>query len=171
MTNVFTNETNDKDFQNSLINYLINYLIENKNRNRKPITLFLNPSLFDEFSEVCKKLGLIHGKSKGNVAIEGFMSFMVEKFRDAPKVVQTTLYYKPEINVQQNVTVNIAQKLELKLVKKSLGNVLDALENGKGDSKFYRDRLLDALSKAISVYNKTRDGDVAKLLERAEKWV
>jgi len=166
------NEDNVKDSRILLFNYLINYLIRNRNRNRKAITFHLDSVLYEDFVEVCKRLGLVRGKSKGNLAIEGFMSFMVEKFKNHPQIVQTTLFYKPHIEkVEVKQQVNIAQRLELKLVKQDLTTILNGLEQKRGDQSFLLGRLREVLPKAVRLYQKTSNAEIAVLLEKAEKYV
>ena len=171
MLNEVEDEFNDESFRNKLLNYLINYLIRNRNRNRYNLTIRVNPQVYEEFKLVCQKLGLLKGTSRGNLVIEGFMQWFIEKF-DTPKLIQTTLFYKPEINVHTpKIQLNIAQKLELKLVKQDLTVILQRLENSQGDRAFLLSRLREVLGKAIRVYEKTSDNEIEQLLEKAEKWI
>ena len=172
MLNEVEDEFNDESFRNKLLNYLINYLIRNRNRNRYNLTIRVSPQVYEEFKLVCQKLGLLKGTSRGNLVIEAFMEWFIEKF-DTPKLVQTTLFcYKPNINVQApKVELNIAQKLELKLVKQDLTVILQRLEEGHGDRSFLLGKLRETLVKAIRVYEKTSDSEIERLLEKAEKWI
>ena len=171
MLNEVEDEFNDESFRNKLLNYLINYLIRNRNRNRYNLTIRVNPQVYEEFKLVCQKLGLLKGTSRGNLVIEAFMQWFIEKF-DTPRLVQTTLFYKPEINVHApKVELNIAQKLELKLVKRDLTVILESLEQGRGDRGWLLSKLREVLGKAIRVYEKTSDGEIERLLEKAEKWI
>ena len=169
------NEDNVKNPQILLLNYLITYLIKNKNKNKNRnynLTLRIDKSVYDSFVDVCGKLGLLPGRSKGNLAVEGFMSFMVEKFKNHPQIVQTTLFYKPHIEkVEVKQQFNIAQKLELKLVKQDLTAILNGLEQKRGDPAFLLARLREVLPKAIRLYQKTSNAEIAELLEKTEKWI
>jgi len=66
---------------------------------------------------------------------------------EAPKIVQTTIFYfnKAQINIKQEI--NIAQKLELKLVKNDFQNVMESLEKGRGSREFYVSCLKDVIKK------------------------
>jgi len=168
------NEDNIKNPQILLLNYLITYLIKNKNKNKNRnynLTLRIDKSVYDSFVDVCGKLGLLPGRSKGNLAIEGFMNFMVEKFKNHPQI-QTTLFYKPHIEkVEVKQQFNLAQKLELKLVKQDLTTILDGLERKRGDPAFLLARLREVLPKAIRLYQKTESREIAELLEKTERWI
>jgi len=162
---------NDFHFQNKLLNYLINYLIRNRNRNRYNLTIRVDPRIYEDFKFVCQKLGLLKGTSRGNLVIEGFMKWFIEKF-DTPRIIQTTLFYKPEIKVETpKVELNVAQKLELKLVKRDLTFILDKLEKGEGDKVFLLAKLREVLSKAIRIYNSTSDQEMENLFRKVEKWI
>lgn len=166
------NEFNVKSFQTKLLNYLINYLIHSpKKKDRYNLTIHVSREVYDEFVDVCRRLRLTPGTSRGNIVIEGFMKLFIDSFKSSPTSIQTTLFYKPQINVQQKVEVNIAQKLELKLIKKDLKTVLDFLEKGKGERQFYLSRLREILPKAIRLYQRLPDNEVKELFKKAEKWI
>jgi len=168
------NEDNVKNPQSLLYNYIYNYIIKNKNKNknRNQTNFLIDRALYEDFVDVCRKLGLIQGRSRGNLAVEGFMNFMVEKFKNHPQIVQTTLFYKPHIEkVEVKQQFNIAQKLELKLVKQDLTTILNGLEQKRGDPAFLLGRLREVLPKAIRLYQKTNSVEIAELLEKTEKWI
>jgi len=162
------NKFNDFHFKNELLNYLINYLIRNRNRNRYNLTIRVCPQVYEDFKLVCQKLGLLKGTSRGNLVIEAFMKWFTEKF-DTPRVIQTTLFYKPTINIQKT-EINIATKLEVKLVRNELQHILIALEQGKA-SDFWLSKLRETIPKAIRIYDKTRDSELEELLKKSEKWI
>jgi len=162
---------NDNNLKVKLLNYLINYLNnKGKNKTRNPVTLYLDRTLYDEFVNVCGRLGLLRGKSKGNITVEALMNLIVENFKDHPKLLQTTLFYKPILKVNQKVELNVAQKLELKIVREDLTRILESLENRRGNPDFYTKRLREILPKAIKIFEKTENPELRQLLEKAEKW-
>jgi len=67
--------------------------------------------------------------------------------------VQITLFYKPIINVEQKVGINIAKKLKLKLVKKDLSLVLAALKRSRNQS-FHESLLIQVLPKPFCLTEK-----------------
>jgi hypothetical protein len=163
---------NDNNLKAKLINYLINYLNSGiRNRSRNPVTFYLDRTVYDEFVDVCRRLGLLKGKSKGNIAVEALMNLIVENFKEHPKLIQTTLFYKPVLKVNQKVELNVAQKLELKIVREDLTRIIDSLENRRGNQEFYTQRLREILPKAIKIFEKTENPELRQLLEKAEKWV
>jgi len=163
---------NDNNLKAKLINYLINYLNSGiRNRSRNPVTFHLDRTVYDEFVDVCRRLGLLKGKSKGNIAVEALMNLIVENFKEHPKLIQTTLFYKPVLKVNQKVELNVAQKLEIKIVREDLTRIIDSLENRRGNQEFYTQRLREILPKAIKIFEKTENPELRQLLEKAEKWV
>ena len=97
------------------------------------------------------------------------MNVVIELFQDYPKVIQTTLFYKPTINIQKT-EINIATKLEVKLVRNELQHILIALEQGK-TTDFWLSKLRETIPKAIRIYDKTRDSKLEELLKKSEKWI
>lgn len=145
-----------------------------KNKNRKDrynLTVHVSRQIYEDFYDVCRKLGLASRSSRGNIVLEGFMVWFIENFKSSPTYVQTTLFYKPQINFQQKIEVNIAQKLELKMLKNDLKAIIDSLEKGKGERQFYLSRLKEVLPKAIRLYQRMPDEEVKRLFEKAEKWI
>jgi len=172
MTSTTYEGFNDNNLRAKLINYLINYLnSRGRNKSRNPITLYLDRTLYDEFVNVCGRLGLLRGKSKGNIAVEALMNLIVENFKDHPKLLQTTLFYKPVLKVNQKVELNVARKLELKIVREDLTRIIESLETRRGNPDFYTKRLREILPKAIKIFEKTENPELRQLLEKAEKWV
>ena len=164
------NEDNVEDFKIQLFNYLINYITENRNRNRNTTTIRVNPEIFRSFIENCYELGL-HKYRGISVVIEGLLSLFNQYFKTR-KVIQTTLFYKPHIEkVEVKQQFNLAQKLELKLVKRDLTTILNGLEQKRGDPAFLLARLREVLPKAIRLYQKTENKTLAELLEKTEKYV
>ena len=165
------NEDNVKDFRIQLFNYLINYLIRNKNKNRNAVTLNIDQQVYRQFIYVVHKSFGCYPHRGLNVLIEGLMNLVIENFK-TPEAIQTTLFYKPKIEkVEVKQQFNLAQKLEIKLVKQDLTYILDRLKSGKGDKSFYLERLREVLPKAIRVYQKTSDKTIEKLLEKSERWI
>ena len=156
-------------FRNWLINYLINYLTEYKNKNnRRTTTLRLDPQVYYEFLDSCRIFGVypFHGT---NVIVEALMKLFIDQFGNKPRFIQTTLFYKPTINIQKT-QINIATKLEVKLVRNELQHILIALEQGKA-SDFWLSKLRETIPKAIRIYDKTRDSELEELLKKSEKWI
>jgi len=165
------NEPNAKNLQSLLFNYLINYLTEHQNRNRSNLVTRVNRQVYEDFFDVCRRLGLVSQRGRANIALEALMQLTVEKFKDTARIVQTTLFYKPTISIEQKVEVNIAQKLEIKLIKKDLAGILQRLETKQGNQNFLQSRLRELLPKAIRIYDKTSDQEIEKLLTKLDKWV
>ena len=170
MSEEVENKLNDSHFKNQLFNYLINYITENRNRNRNTTCIRVNPEVFNTFVDNCYELGL-HKHRGISVVIEALLSLFNETFKTR-KFVQTTLFcYKPEIRIQTpKVELNIATKLEVKIVKNELKHILIALEQGKNPD-FWLSKLKDSIAKAIRVYDKTRDSELEELLKKSEKWI
>jgi len=166
---VCSNDNNDKD-KSLLINILIHYLIENQSKlDRKAKTYSLRNEICELFYFTCRKLGLLSKRGRVNVALEGLMWDFIQSHADTPPLIQTTLF--PPKQKTGKFEPNIAQKLEMKLVKRDLANILDALEQKRGHKDFLDSRLRDILPKAMRVYGDTRDKDIQKMLEKAEAWV
>ncbi|MEM3875223.1 MAG: hypothetical protein QXU45_08865 [Candidatus Bathyarchaeia archaeon] len=163
-------EVNVKGLQTKLLNYLHNYITSShKREDRYNLTIRVSKEVYETFVDVCRRLRLTPGKSRGNLVIEGFMQFFNDLFKASPTYVQTTLFYKPQISLQQKVEVNIAQKIELKLIKEDFKRVLESLEKGKGNREFYIARLRELLPKAIRLYQRSADEEIKKLFEKVEK--
>ena len=80
---------------------------------------------------------------------------------------------KPVINIidAKQVNINLARKLELKILKKDLRFVIQGLETKRGDPSFLISRLREILPKAIRIYEKTSDLEMEQLLTKTEKWI
>lgn len=167
------NEYNVRDSKNALINYLINYLTnyksKSKNKERRTTTIRLDPQIYYQFIDACMFFG-VRPFNGTNVIIEGLMSLIVENFGNKPRVIQTTLFYKPTI-IQQNHVINISLKLQIKMIRQELENILKSLEQHRGDPSFYMQKLRKTVEKASRLYESTRDPQLEMLLERAEKWI
>lgn len=165
------NEDNVKDSRIKRYNYIYNYISKEKKRRRiREYLLRLDPQVYSEFRRVAaSKFGLHYG---ANILVEALMKMFVEEFKDSP-IIQTTLFcYKPQqVNIHQNIKLNLAQKLELKLIKQDLTTILNGLQHGKGDKNFYLSRLREVLPKAIRLYEKTENHEIAELLEKSERWI
>lgn len=164
-----TRKNNNKN-ENSLLTYLLTYLVRNRDKPREHLNTNINREVYEEFFDVCRKLDLLKRRRHPNVALEGLMKYFVELYGDRPTVVQSTLFYKPEINMDK-VELNIAQKLELKMVKKELDHTLDSLHKGRGERSFYINRLLSLTKKGIRVWRKTRDDELGDMLKEAKQFV
>ena len=160
----------NKQTKLQLINTLIHYCITNRNKNRTTTSYRIDQKIRDDFSHICERLGFARRYGGVGGAIEALMQWFSEEFKDHPQIVQTTLLYKPTL-IQQNVQINIATKLELKLIKKDLTLILQSLENKQGDQSYLMSRLREVLPRAIKIHEKTNDNEVSSLLERTEKWV
>jgi hypothetical protein len=84
--------------------------------------------------------------------------------------VQTTLF-NPALIERKKRELLISEKLELKLVKTDLKNILEAFDQKRGHESFRYERFREVLPKAIRLFEETRDKEIAELLEQAEKWV
>ncbi|MEM2995864.1 MAG: hypothetical protein QXI91_07660 [Candidatus Bathyarchaeia archaeon] len=165
------NEINVKDFDTKLFTTILQYYNKNKNKNTKYFSVTsirIDPHLYDEFLKVTEKFGVAPRREISRF-IAGIMQMIVDKFKNSPMIVQTTLFYKPQINVKAEV--NIVQMLELKLVKQDLRCVLDALDKGKGDKDFYVGKLREVLSRALRVAAKIGDEELTALLKKAERFI
>ena len=170
MLNEVEDEFNDESFRNRRYKYIYKYISkERKKRRIKEYLLRLDSEVYSEFRRIAAaKFGLHYG---ANVLVEALMKIFIEEFKDAP-IIQTTLFYKPKVNVHTpKVELNIAQKLEIKIVKQDLTAILESLEQGRGDRGWLLSKLREVLGKAIRVYEKTSDGEIERLLEKAEKWI
>ena len=159
---------NNKNNNNTLINTLMHYIIQNQSASkRQTISTRINPKIKEDFYFTCRKLRLlVNGRS--NVALEALMSWFCETYEDSPRIVQTTLVGKVE---KPKRILSVAQRLEVKLVKTDLRNLLNGLEQKRGHPDFLEGKLREVLPKAIRTYDETRDKEILELLERTEKWV
>lgn len=163
-----SHNNNNEIKENILINILIHYLIRNQSLPRRTTSLRINPTIYERFFWTCRKLGLLK-RGHSNVAIEGLMQFFIEKYEDTPSVIQTTLLLeKPN---QPKHELSIATRLELKIVKTDLANILDSCQKGLGHETWRESRLKEVVEKAVRVYENTRDKDLATLLGKAEAFV
>ena len=164
------NMFNDKSSWNKRYNYIYNYISkERKKRRVKEYCLRVDPEVYSEFRRIAAaKFGLHYG---ANILIEALMKMFIEDFKDTP-VIQTTLFYTPKVNVHTpKVELNVAQKLELKLVKQDLTFILNKLEKGEGNKAFLLAKLREVLGKAIRIYNLTSDQEMENLFRKVEKWI
>ena len=165
-------QDNNNRLNNRIISYLINYLIENRDSSkRETTTTRLNPDVMDKFFSTCRKLRLtnkagIPNRRACNIALEGLIQYFNETF-NFNEPIQTMLFgeqpKKPELN--------IASRLELNMIKKDLGNLIDALENRRGHPDFLEGKLRETLPKAIRIYEDTRDSELEDLLVKVERFV
>jgi hypothetical protein len=169
-----TLETNPYEPKNHLLTYLLTYLADKKtNNNNYNFTTRVSRELVQEFFDTCRRLGLITSKGYANKALAALIAYFNEQFKDSPKTVQTNFFYKPTVIQQQNI-VNIAVKLQLKMVKKDLTFVLQKLELKELEQQarnFQLSRLREVLPKAISAYEKTANKELETLLQKAEAYV
>ena len=163
-----SSNNNNERKENLLINTLIHYIIQNQSLHRETTCLRINKTVYEQFFWACKKLGLLK-RGHSNVAIEGLMHFFVDKYTDHPGVVQTTLLLeKPERKKRE---LSIAKRLELKMVKTDLTNILESCQKGHGHETWRESRLKEVVEKAVRVYEDTRDSELAGLLGKAEEYV
>jgi len=167
ISDALENEINKKTFLKKVI--LQYYNITFFSKEKTTICLKVNPQVYHEFINTLLDNNF---RLYGNVGrmVEALMRIFIDTFK-TPKAVQTTLFYCPTINVKQNVEINIARKLELKLVTNDLETILKSLEQKKGNAEFYLSRLREILPKAIRLYEKTNDQKIEELLSKAEKWI
>ena len=178
MSETSRNEANQGLLQNELLKYLSNYLIQNRNRNRNSaynLTTSVNRETYQDFSEICHNLGLVSSMGRVNITLEGLMQLIIENFR-TQRIVQTTLFYNPIVNVKaemgSQVHVDLSDRLTLKMSKKLLSNILATLKRvDDGKRPFWESKLNEVLAKAIKSYEKTQDPELEKLLKEAEKWI
>jgi hypothetical protein len=166
-----SNEVNNKDFLKNVILQYYNITFSKEDNNNRPICLRINQQVYQDFINTLLDN---HYRVYGNVGkmVEALMRLFIDVFK-TPKIIQTTLFYKPTINIKENIqqNINIATKLELKIVTENITSLLDALEKRKGDPNFYLERLKEVLPKAIRLYEKTNDTKMKELLEKIEKWI
>jgi len=162
------NNNNNDNNNNSLINTLIHYIMRNKFYERETTSLRINKQVKDDFFFVCRRMGLLV-RGHSNIALEGLMKNFVERYRDAPKIVQTTLTLHepatPEINLQ------LVEKLELTDMKKRFSLILERLETKQGHHDFNQDMFRQLLPKAIKIYQQTGDKQMESLLKKAEEFI
>ena len=163
-----------------LITYLLTYLTrENRDRERVrySLTTRISRDLYQSFDVTCRKLGLSK-KGATNIALEALIAYFVEQYYDHPTVIQQTLtniYVKAEPHSE--VIINIAQKLEVKIIKRDLTHILSKIEvfaNDRHKTSQYQamiQSLNETLPKALRIYEKTMDPSLEKLLKQSEKWV
>jgi len=174
-TGVSEEGSNPKE-KNSLLNYLINYLMREKRdskRARSSLTVRISDQVYHDFDMVCRRLGLT-SRGKTNVALEAALSFFVEQYRERPAVIQQTLtnvFVKAEQG--STVNVNVAQQLEVKIVKRELSYILEQLGTGSSERRaaYFVRALNGTLPKALKIYEKTLDPELGGLLKQSEKWV
>jgi len=171
MSEVSENELNVKLFlkKEILQYYNITFFERKRNNNIRAVTFKLDANVYEVFIKTLMDNGF---RPYGNVGlmVESLLRLFNETFR-SPKVVQTTLFYKPQINVEQKFEVNVAQKIELKIVKKDLTGILESLEKKKGNLDFYLSKLRETLPRAVKVYERSGDHELKMLLEKAEKYI
>jgi hypothetical protein len=69
------------------------------------------------------------------------------------------------------VTIDLSQKLETKLVRKNLVYFLNRLENKGGQPAAVMSDFRKTLSEAIRIYKNTHDPTLEELLKQSEKWI
>jgi hypothetical protein len=106
------------------------------------------------------------GRPSTSQALQEAMAEYIENHSDELPAKTIINIIKP-----QQVNINLATRLELKLIKKDLTIVVQRLESGEGNQNFYMERLKELLPKALKVYRKTSDQELEQLLAQTEKWV
>jgi len=156
-----------KEEEKGLINALMHYLIENKNEQRTTTSYRINSNVRDRFFFVCRQHRLLfHGRV--NVALEGLMQVFID-FYENKTAIQLTL---DNLSVERKKReLLISERLELKLIKTDLKNILEAMEIKRGHEDYRYERFREILPKAIRLYEETRDKEIGELLEKAEQWV
>lgn len=175
------NEGNTANEKTSLLNYLLTYLTrerrEKRESSRYSLTTRISPEAYRNFDIICRRLGLVK-RGNTNVALEGLITFFVEQYRDHPTVIQQTLtnvFVKAEPHSEVNI--NVAQKLEIQMIKRDLTFILKRIEKFAADpSKVQSLRMMtrslnETLPKALRIYEKTFDPELEKLLKKLEKWI
>lgn len=162
-----TNNNNNNKKEKSLINTLIHYFTRNQIKHRTTTSVRINPEVKEEFYYTCRKMGIL-SKGHFNIALEALMNSFSEEYKDSPAVVQTTLVSSSRHSRED---LNVAKKLEVRMISRQLKSLLEGLQQGRGHKDFMMGRLGEVLAKAIRLYEETRDKDIADLLNQAEKWV
>jgi len=157
-------ETLDLDLQNYKDKLL--FLAD---KNRCPITFYLSPFLWDEFNRVIKNVDPFLSRSQ--ILEKLIIDYCLRNNDRNLKLTQFIFNQPKQVNIHQKIKLNIAQKLELKLVKQDLTTILNGLEQKRGDQNFLLGRLREVLPKAVRLYQKTSNAEIAVLLEKAEKYV
>ena len=138
-------------------------------KNRCPITFYLSPFLWEEFNRVVKNVDPFLSRSQ--VLERLIIDYCLRNNDKNLKLTQFIFNQPKQVNIHQNIKLNLAQKLELKLVKQDLTTILNGLEQKHGDPAFLLARLREVLPKAIRLYQKTENETLAKLLEKTERWI
>ena len=163
-----SNNNNNNKEEKSLINTLIHYIMRTRTKKRETTSLRIDHNLLEEFYDTCKRLRLLV-RGHYNVALEGLIQNFIEEYQDTPLIIQTTLL-TPE-QKKQIPTLNIAQKLELNIIKKDLTNLLNSFEKKEAHPTFLESKLREVLPKAIKVYDETRDLELETLMDKVQKYV
>jgi len=157
-------ETLDLDIQNYK-----DKLVFLANQQRSCVHFYLSRSLWEEFNRVVKNVDPFLSRSQ--VLERLIIDYCLRNNDKNLKLTQFIFNQPKQVNIHQNIKLNIAQKLELKLVKQDLTTILNGLEQKRGDPAFLLARLREVLPKAIRLYQKTNSVEIAELLEKTEKWI
>ncbi|MGA3111387.1 MAG: hypothetical protein ABSE15_05060 [Candidatus Bathyarchaeia archaeon] len=146
-------------------------ITENLTLPRKLTSYEINPEVMDTFFEVTHASGLITRRQGVNRVIEAFMMICNELYAEDAK--QVNLFYQPTINHNVvNKTVNITERIEVKLVKEELESILRGFQKKDAPATYANSlskRLKNTLPKAIRVQGKVQDPELEKLLLQCEQ--
>jgi len=139
------------------------------NQRRTHVEFYLSRSLWNEFNHVVKNVDPFLSRSQ--VLEKLIIDYCLRNNDKNLKLTQFIFNQPKQVNIHQNIKLNLAQKLELKLVKRDLTTILNGLEHKRGDPAFLLARLREVLPKAIRLYQKTSNAEIAELLEKTEQWI
>ena len=164
-------------FEATLIKAIKERVHQNHSLPRRETTSYrINPETADKFYRVCHDLDLAGYHRGVNQVLEAFMNIMIELYDSKPKQVTLNMY-KSTINKNtlfkiDNLTVT--DKMELKLVKEDLTNLLagfDTPDPSKDYIRHLNQNLKKVLPKAIQWKHMTQDPELNELLVKSEKYL
>ena len=126
------------------------------------VSVRLSPLLWEDFKVFARRLGM----TLSEAVSEALRNFMIEK-RDEANITVV-------LNHDCRRRINVATKLELKLVKRDLSAALKALRDprrSESAKNFLMNRLREILKKALRVYERTHDEELQRLLARADELI
>jgi hypothetical protein len=139
--------------------------ISDKNTEKRQHSFYLNEQLYDSFKKMAKLL------LKGSVseALEEAMTEWIKAHKDETRVSVELKIVEPK-----QAVADLATRLDVKMIKEKLEGIIAKLEKIvageiRADSEFWKERLQQALKKAIPLQKKTKDPELEQLFARAEK--
>ena len=166
-------DENNSILQLKLKTVLAEKITANQDLPRRLTSCNINSDIMDKFCEVAHQSGLLQRKQGINRALEAFMEMYNDLY--AKDSIQVNLFYKPTINnTVVNKTVNVTERIEVKLVKEELTAILGGYQKTDAPAtyaKFLSKQLKKTLPKAIRVQGKVHDPELEALLVTCEKYL